>query len=100
MKLELNDVRTALISLPNWRVEITPYENIVREWQGQSFRQVFELMTEIATVAEEMNHHPDWYNSFRRLTIRLTTHDVGGLSNLDLEMAQKIERLIERKEAQ
>jgi 4a-hydroxytetrahydrobiopterin dehydratase len=98
--LHVDDVQQALESLSNWRLETTPNHHIVREWSGQSFVQVFALMTEIANVAEEMNHHPDWCNSFRHLTIRLTTHDVGGLSRLDLEMAERIEHFIQMTEAQ
>lgn len=93
--LHLDEVQQALESLSNWRLETTPNHRIVREWSGDSFGQAFALMTTIARLAEEMNHHPDWCNSFRHLTIRLTTHDVGGLSRLDFEMATQIERLIE-----
>ena len=98
--LELTEVRESLETLSNWHLETTPNHHIVREWRGQSFVHVFSLMTEIANLAEEMNHHPDWCNSFRSLTIRLTTHDVGGLSRLDLEMASRVERLIEMTETQ
>jgi 4a-hydroxytetrahydrobiopterin dehydratase len=50
-------------------------------------------MTQVALVAERLNHHPDWSNSWNRVSIRLTTHDAGGLTGLDVALAQAIDRL-------
>ena len=57
-------------------------------------------MTDIAELAEELNHHPEWCNVYSRLTIRLTTHDVGGLSELDFTMAERIDQLIKERRHQ
>ncbi len=51
-------------------------------------------MTQLALVAESMNHHPEWFNVYNRVVIDLTTHDVGGISNLDFELASKANHLI------
>jgi 4a-hydroxytetrahydrobiopterin dehydratase len=85
-------------SVPNWKVEKVPKGAICLEWKGRNFRETFALMTEIAELAEQLNHHPEWCNVYSRLTIRLTTHDVGGLSMLDFTMAEQIDALIARRE--
>jgi len=51
-------------------------------------------MTRIALIAEAMNHHPEWFNVYNRVTIDLTTHDVGGISTLDFAFAEKVEKLL------
>ena len=94
MRLTTIQIRQRAAEVPTWTVELTPRESIVLEWTGESFTQVFALMTQIAQLAEEMNHHPEWTNVFRRLKIRLSTHDVGGLSDLDFKMATRIDELI------
>ena len=98
MMLQMTDEEIAVAAKnhPNWTVELAPRQVIILEWQGRSFRETFNLMTEIATFAEDINHHPEWCNVYRRLTIRLTTHDVGGLSALDFQMAAFIDEMIER----
>jgi 4a-hydroxytetrahydrobiopterin dehydratase len=50
-------------------------------------------MTQIALVAEKMNHHPEWFNVYRSVDITLSTHDVGGLSKLDLQLAADIDKI-------
>ena len=54
------------------------------------FSTCFSVMCRIAILAEKMNHHPEWFNVYNRLHIVLSTHDVGGLSKLDMEMAKEI----------
>ena len=94
-RLTQEEIHNGLARCPNWKLDGAV---IALEWKGTDFRQTFDLMTQIAEVAEEINHHPDWCNSFRRLSIRLTTHDVGGLSQLDFIMAERIDVLIGRLE--
>lgn len=57
------------------------------------FKAAFAFMTQIAFKAEELNHHPDWRNSYNRVDIRLSTHDVKGLSNLDDQLMAYIDRI-------
>ena len=52
-------------------------------------------MTRVALAAEQLNHHPEWSNVWNRVVIDLTTHDTGGLSNLDVELAGRIDALLE-----
>lgn len=93
-RLTLTEMDTLSIRLPSWILEKGPQECIRLDWEGKDFEQTFDLMIEISKVARELNHHPDWCNSYRRLTIRLTTHDVGGLSTLDIQMAERINQLL------
>lgn len=57
------------------------------------FNEAFGWMARVALVAEHMNHHPEWTNVYKTVDVTLTTHDVGGLSNLDIAMASKMDRM-------
>ncbi len=59
----------------------------------KTFRQAFAFMTEVAMLAERLDHHPDWNNSYNKVNIRLTSHDVKGLSARDISMAKKIDKI-------
>ena len=59
-----------------------------------SFVNAFGFMASVALTAESMNHHPEWSNVYNRVTIALTTHDVGGISDLDFAFAQRIENIV------
>lgn len=77
--------------LPAWSLQ---NGKLQRELRFADFVEAFAFMTKVALVAEAMGHHPEWSNVWNRLTIALTTHDTGGLSNLDLEMARRIDALL------
>ena len=70
-----------------WTIE---NEHLRREFVFEDFAQAFDFMAKIALLAEEMDHHPNWENVFNRVSIALITHDLGGLSSLDFELAHKI----------
>jgi 4a-hydroxytetrahydrobiopterin dehydratase len=59
-----------------------------------NFVQAFGFMTSVALLAESMDHHPDWSNVYHRVTIGLNTHDVSGISQLDFDLAKKINDLV------
>jgi 4a-hydroxytetrahydrobiopterin dehydratase len=65
-----------------------------RELRFADFVEAFGFMSRVALVAEAMGHHPEWSNVWNRVVIELTTHDTGGLSNLDLQLAQRIDALM------
>ena len=67
-----------------------------RELRFPDFVRAFGFMTSVALVAESMNHHPEWSNVYGRVTIDLTTHDAGGITALDLELARRIYALAAR----
>ena len=64
---------------------------ITKEFQFTNFIEAFSWMTKVAFWAEKINHHPEWFNVYRTVSVVLTTHDVKGLSNLDLELAKKMD---------
>ena len=64
---------------------------IERELVFSSFAEAFAFMTRVAIEAEKRNHHPEWRNVYNRVWIRLTTHDAGGLSPLDVELAHVVD---------
>ena len=64
-----------------------------REFRFPDFTQAFAFMTAVAAIAERMNHHPDWCNVYNRVTIRLTTHDAGGITEKDHALAAEISKL-------
>lgn len=66
-------------------------EAITKEFQFTNFIEAFSWMTKVAFWAEKINHHPEWFNVYRTVSVVLTTHDVKGLSNLDLELAEKMD---------
>ena len=90
-KLLSNSERQALsVNLPEWEIN---ENNLIRSFKFDNFVEAFEFMTRVAIIAEEINHHPDWSNSYSTVDIKLTTHDLGGLSLLDLKLAQEINSL-------
>ena len=76
---------------PNWSVD---GEKLRRDFQFRDFVEAFGFMSQVALLAEARNHHPNWSNVYNRVTIELTTHDLGGLSTLDTELAIAIDRLL------
>ena len=65
-----------------------------RAFRFADFSEAFGFMSRVALAAEALDHHPEWSNVWNRVTINLTTHDVGGLSSLDVELAHRINTFI------
>jgi len=78
-------------ALPHWSLV---NGKLQRELRFADFVDAFAFMTKVALIAEAMGHHPEWSNVWNRVTIALTTHDTGGLSDLDLELARRIDELL------
>ncbi len=76
--------------LPGWQLD-GDRTGITRDFSFADFKQAFAVMTRIALRAEAMDHHPEWSNVYNKLHIRLSSHDVGGLSQRDLELAEFID---------
>ena len=89
-KLAEAEVRSALSSLPGWSVQAG---KLHREYRFGSFVEAFGFMASAALVAESMNHHPEWFNVYHTVRIDLTTHDAGGITTRDLELARRMESL-------
>ena len=80
----------ALIALNRWTLS-EDGNAIARELSFADFNEAFGFMTRVAIHAEKMDHHPEWSNVYNRVAVRLTTHDAGGLTARDLEMAAFID---------
>jgi 4a-hydroxytetrahydrobiopterin dehydratase len=70
--------------------------SIIKEFQFKDFKQAFAFMTEIAVIAESQQHHPKWSNNYNLVFISLTTHDRGGLTIKDADLALEIERVYKK----
>jgi 4a-hydroxytetrahydrobiopterin dehydratase len=86
------DERTqALADLEGW-TEVEGRDAIQKSYQFKSFNQAFGFMSRVALAAEKMDHHPEWFNVYNRVDITLSSHDVGGLSQRDVDLAKKADR--------
>jgi 4a-hydroxytetrahydrobiopterin dehydratase len=90
--LTASDLASLPFTLPNWHLVDG---RLQRDLVFADFVEAFAFMTKVALIAEAMNHHPEWSNVWNRVSIDLITHDIGALSNLDLELARRIDRYLE-----
>jgi 4a-hydroxytetrahydrobiopterin dehydratase len=86
-KLTEAELATALAELPGWALAEGGVA-IRKTFRFADFNAAFGFMTRVALKAEKMDHHPEWFNVYNRVEITLSTHDVGGLTELDLELAR------------
>lgn len=89
-KLTDEQIKNELESLKNWSLN---EGKLHREYKFDNFVEAFGFMTRVALVVERMNHHPEWFNVYHTLIVDLTTHDAGGISELDIKLATKMEAL-------
>lgn len=82
----------ALASLGDWTHEART-DAIVRHFKFKDFSEAFGFMARVALLAEKAGHHPEWSNVYNKVTITLTTHDAGGLSEKDIALANQINRV-------
>ena len=69
-------------------------DKLYKEFKLSNFVAAFGFMTQVAMLAERANHHPEWFNVYNRVNISLTTHDAGGISKRDFDLAEEISKLI------
>ena len=77
--------------LPDWTCDGA---SLARDFTFTEFAEAFGFMTRVAEVAESLDHHPDWSNSWNRVEIAVTTHSNGGLTRLDLAFAEAVDALL------
>ena len=80
----------ALARLAGWQ-DVTGRDAIRKTFTFANFNQAFEFMSRVAPIADRLNHHPEWFNVDDSVEITLTTHDAGGLSDLDVRLADLID---------
>lgn len=88
-KLTVETVEARLAEVPGWAHDRAG-DALTRDIRLRDFSEAFALMTRIALAAEQADHHPEWSNVYNRLSIRLTTHDAGGVSERDFALAKRI----------
>lgn len=94
-KLSGEEITQAMQELTGWSRSESK-EAIEKTYKFKNFSQAWAFMSRSALLAEKMNHHPEWFNVWNRVDVTLNTHDVGGLSELDMKMA----RLMNKYEAE
>ena len=91
MRISEAEIIEELKKLEGWNIKDN---KLHKEFQFDSFNQAFGFMTRAAMEIEKMNHHPEWFNVYNRITIDLTTHDAGGITNNDLNLARILNSLV------
>ena len=81
-------------NMPTWEC-VEGIDAIHKNFSFKDFKEAFAFMTKVAEVAEKKNHHPEWFNVWNRVEIRLSTHDSGGLTNKDIDLAKLIDEIFE-----
>ncbi|TIO06583.1 4a-hydroxytetrahydrobiopterin dehydratase [Mesorhizobium sp.] len=90
-KLSKEAVAEALAGLDDWSLA-GDGGSITRTFIFKNFSEAFAFMTRVALAAEKMDHHPDWSNVYKTVNVTLNTHDAGGLTALDFELAKEMDR--------
>lgn len=94
IKLADSEVRDQLSTLPEWCVK---GGKLHREYAFADFVSAFGFMTSSALIAQQMDHHPEWFNVFGTVRVDLATHDAGGITALDLKLAHSMDELARRE---
>ena len=89
-KLTDTQIQENLTQVDGWTIE---NGKLHKEFQFDNFVSAFGFMTQLALVAESLNHHPEWFNVYNRVTIDLMTHDAGGISELDFQWAKQADTI-------
>ena len=95
-KLTGDEIEIGLRPLSDWKVV---NEKLHREYQFPDFVHALGFMATAAIAIEKRNHHPEWSNVYNRVTVDLTTHDAGGITQNDLELAALLENLAQKLRA-
>jgi 4a-hydroxytetrahydrobiopterin dehydratase len=91
-KLSPEARKAALVRLSGW-ADVKDRDAIAKKFTFGDFNEAFGFMTRVALVAEKMDHHPEWFNVYRTVEVTLATHDAGGVTELDVKLAEAMEKL-------
>ncbi len=94
-KLEGEARKSALKSLPHWN-DVKDRDAIARTFVFTDFNEAFGFMSRVALMAEKMDHHPEWFNVYRNVEVTLSTHDAGGVTDNDIQLAKAMEDFAKR----
>ncbi len=90
--LDQDDLESALKKHPDWELE---GNSLTRVIEFEEFMEGIDFVNDLAEIADEAQHHPDILIQYNKVTLTLTTHDAGGVTGLDLELAQRIDNLVD-----
>ena len=90
-KLDATARHNALTALAKWR-EVPGRDAIQRSLTFKDFNAAFGFMARVALVAEKLDHHPEWFNVYKTVDVTLATHDAGGVTELDIKLAETMDR--------
>lgn len=94
-RLSEDEIKKKLLRFPDWEY----FDNALHaEFEFENFKDCFSAMSRIAFECEALNHHPDWTNVYNVLTISLSTHDAGGVTEKDFKLINAIEAIVEIEE--
>ena len=91
MRLSSEEISEELKNLPGWSIKD---EKLHKDFEFDDFNQAFGFMTRAAMHIEKLNHHPEWFNVYNKLTVDLMTHDAGGITQNDIELAKILNSLV------
>ena len=90
LKMRDDEIQASLDELEGWSLAD---EKLHREFRFSDFITAFGFMASAAIESEKMNHHPEWFNVYNKVNVHLTTHDAGGITELDFQLAEKMNKL-------
>ena len=90
--LEQNQLDYFIEKNPSWIID---NKMIKKEFKFDTFIDAFGFMSKVAILSEKMNHHPNWQNTYNKVTIELTTHDMDGITTNDINLSEAIDKLID-----
>ena len=91
--LQEEELKELIAKIPGWEINS---DQIVREFNFTNFIEAFSFMTKVALICEKHNHHPNWENVYSKVIIKLSTHDLGSITNLDQIIASEINGILEK----
>jgi 4a-hydroxytetrahydrobiopterin dehydratase len=94
-KLSGDARKSALARVKGWR-EVAGRDAITRKFVFKDFSEAFGFMARAALVAEKLDHHPEWSNVYKTVEVTLSTHDAGGLTELDVKLAEAMDKLADK----
>ena len=89
--IEKNQLDSFIEKNPSWIID---NKTIKKEFKFENFIEAFGFMSKVALLSEKIDHHPDWQNIYNKVKINLTTHDKGGITTNDINLAEAIDKLI------
>tara|TARA_Y100001970_G_scaffold199008_1_gene242103 strand:- start:9450 stop:9740 length:291 start_codon:yes stop_codon:yes gene_type:complete len=88
--LDTSELEEIISKFPKWEYR---EKSLKQDFMFSDFSEAFEFMVQVSEIAEDLNHHPDWSNSWNKVSISISTHSAGGLTALDLKFVEKVESL-------